>query len=78
MPICFNTINLAGGGVPITTLPDSISPSGIREIQLAQFLKNLEVNFFTTRFANITSWGTTSYPNSSAEIIGKIAAVGTT
>lgn len=61
---------------PNTTLPSTITECGIREIQLAQFLENLEVDFFTTGFANITAWGTTSYSNNSAEIVGKIAAVG--
>jgi hypothetical protein len=75
-PLCPETIATAGGGLPNTTLPTTVSKSGIREIQLAQFLENLEVDFFTTGFANITAWGTTSYSNKSAEIVGKIAAVG--
>jgi hypothetical protein len=75
-PLCPKTIDMAGGGLPNTTLPSTVSNSGVREIQLAQFLENLEVEFFTTGFTNITDWGTTGYSNNSAEIVGKIAAVG--
>jgi hypothetical protein len=67
---------MAGGGLPNTKLPSSVTQTGIREIQLAQFLENLEVDFFTKGSANITGWGTTGYSNDSAEIVGKIAAVG--
>ena len=74
-PLCPETIDMAGGGLPNTTLPSIVSESGIREIQLAQFLENLEVELFTTGFTNITDWGTTAFSNNSAEIVGKIAAV---
>jgi hypothetical protein len=74
-PLC-PEIDMAGGSLPNTTLPSTLSESGIREIQLAQFLDNLEVDFFTTGYANITAWGTTGYSNDSAEIVGKVAAVG--
>ncbi|KAH8704538.1 ferritin-like domain-containing protein [Phaeosphaeriaceae sp. PMI808] len=73
-PLCPETIDMAGGGLPNTTLPSAVSERGIREIQLAQFLENLEVEFFTAGFANITDWGTTGYSNNSAKIVGKIAA----
>ncbi|KAH7111070.1 ferritin-like domain-containing protein [Dendryphion nanum] len=73
-PLCPETIDVAGGGLPNSTLPSTVSESGIREIQLAQFLENLEVEFFTTGLTNITDWGTTGYSNNSVEIVGRIAA----
>ncbi|KAF2452291.1 hypothetical protein BDY21DRAFT_294965 [Lineolata rhizophorae] len=74
-PLCPETIDMAGGGLPNTTLPSTVSDSGVREIQLAQFLEILKVEFFTARFTNVTDWGKTDYSNNSAEIVGKIAAV---
>lgn len=74
-PLSPETIQLAGGGLPNTTLPSVITKRGMREIQLAQFLENLEVSFFTQGFTNITSWGTLGYRNDSAKLVGKIAAV---
>ncbi|KAF2181008.1 hypothetical protein K469DRAFT_692524 [Zopfia rhizophila CBS 207.26] len=74
-PLCPKTINTAGGGLPNTTLPAAVSEGGIKEIQLAQFLENLEVSFFTAGSANITKWGTNGYSNDSIEIVSKIAAV---
>jgi hypothetical protein len=74
-PLCPDTIDMAGGGLLNTTLPSMVSKSGIREIQLAQFLENLEVDFFTTGFMNLTDWGTAGYSEDSAEVVGKIAAV---
>jgi hypothetical protein len=74
-PLCPETIAMAGGGLPNTELPRTITQSGIREIQLAQFLENLEVEFFTEGFNNISAWGTGSFSNSTAEIVGIIASV---
>ncbi len=74
-PLCPDIIFTAGGGLPNTTLPNTVSASGIGEIQLAQFLENLEVEFFTVGAANLTSWGTAGFSNDSAEIVTKIAAV---
>jgi hypothetical protein len=74
-PLCPETIDMAGGGLPNTTLPSVVSKGGIREIQLAQFLENLEVDFFTTGFMNLTDWGTAGYSEDSVEVVGKIAAV---
>jgi hypothetical protein len=74
-PLCPETITMAGGGLPNATLPKTITQSGIKEIQLAQFLENLEVEFFTEGFNNISAWGTESFSNSTAEIICRIASV---
>jgi hypothetical protein len=74
-PLYPKTINVAGGGLPNSKLPIVVSESGIRDIQLAQFLENLEVSFFTAGSSNITKWGTSGYSNDSIEIVSKIAAV---
>ncbi|KAF2186049.1 hypothetical protein K469DRAFT_687464 [Zopfia rhizophila CBS 207.26] len=72
--LCPETIITAGGELPNTTLPAAISGSGIQEIQLAQFLENLEVSFFTVNSANIKKWDRGGYSNDSIEIVSKIAA----
>lgn len=74
-PVCRDAMILSGGDVPNTDLPTTVSEEGIREIQLAQFLENLEVSFFCAGLANITDWGANGYSNDSIEIVGKIAAV---
>jgi len=74
-PLCPDIISTAGGGLPNGTLPPAVSQSGIKEIQLALFLENLEVSFFTAGVANISRWGTNGYANDSMEIVNKIAAV---
>ncbi len=48
------TVDLVGDELPNSTLPAVISDHGIKEIQVAQFLKNLEVSFFTGGSTNIT------------------------
>lgn len=45
---------MAGGGLPNTIIPSTISDSGAGENERAQFLENLEVDFFTTGFTNYT------------------------
>jgi hypothetical protein len=74
-PLTSVTIEMAGGGLPNTTLPRIITTSGTREIQLAQFLENLEVSFFTQGVVNISSWGTSGYRNDSTKLLSRIAAV---
>jgi hypothetical protein len=76
-PPCPETIDIAGGGLPNGAFPTAISESGIKEIQLALFLENLEVSFFTGGSANITNWGIGGYSNDSIEIVRKVAAVST-
>jgi hypothetical protein len=53
----------------------TLSSKGIREIQRANFIKNLEVSFFANGLANISEWGTNGYSNSSAGIIAKVVSV---
>lgn len=74
-PLCPETVAMAGGGLPDITLPSTITAGGIKEIQLAQFLENLEVSYFRLGAANITKWGVSGYPNNSVEIVQRIAAV---
>jgi hypothetical protein len=74
-PLCSETVDIAGSGLPIRTLPTAISESGIREIQLAQFFENLEVSFFTGGSGNITKWDIDGYSNNSIETVRKVVAV---
>jgi hypothetical protein len=73
--VCSQTKSLAGGGLPNGALPAEVSRSGIKDIQLAQFLENLEASFFSAGSANISKWGTGGYPNNSIDIIEQISAV---
>lgn len=52
------TIQVAGG-VPLT--PGTISQNAIGDFQVANFLENLESNFFQVGLANLTAWGTAGY-----------------
>jgi hypothetical protein len=76
-PLYSETVNIVGNGLPIGTLPTAISESGIKEIQLAQFLENLEVSFFTGGSANITKWGINGYSNNSIETVRKVVTMST-
>ncbi|KAI9805237.1 MAG: hypothetical protein M1833_005690 [Piccolia ochrophora] len=69
-------IKLAGGGVPNAPLPPSLSPSVVQGFQLANFLENLEENFYTAGFKNLTrdDFGTKEVPSMTPEIIARIAA----
>ena len=74
-PICSNTTNLAGGGLPNSAKPTMISAGAIKDFQLALFLENLETSFFLAGLTNITQWGTNGYPNNTIEIVDKVTAV---
>lgn len=60
------TIHTAGGSIPTTPFPKTLSPTATSGFQLAHFLKNLEADFFRAGLANITAgqtstaWRTTS------------------
>jgi hypothetical protein len=49
----------AGGGIPDTGVPTLISQNAIKDLQLALFLENLEVDFFRNGLENLTTWGNT-------------------
>ena len=74
-PLCNNTIDMAGSGLPNTEMPPSISASAVKHFQLALFLENLEVSFFQAGLANITKWNTTGYSNDTVEVVTKVAAI---
>jgi hypothetical protein len=59
-------------------LPTTLSPSGLKEIKLAQFLKNLEFSFFTAGSVNISEWGSNGYSNNITVSVDKIATVSKT
>src|SRR4051794_32508497 len=74
---CPQTEGIAGGGPPNSALPSQISRNGIKNIQLAQFIENMEASFFSTGSLNISDWGSDGYSNSSIDTINRIAAVST-
>ena len=76
-PLCNNTIDMAGGGLPNTDMPLTISASAAKGFQQALFLENLGLSFFQAGLANITKWNTTGYLNDTIQIVTKVAAVST-
>ena len=72
---CPDTESTAGGGPPNSPLPAEISINGVKDIQLAQFLENLEVSFFSAGSANLSKWGTNGFSNSSMDTVNRITAV---
>ena len=74
-PLCNNITAAAGGGVPDTGKPSSISTSAVKGFQLALFLENLEMSFFHTGVTNLTEWGIYGYPNDTMEVVTGVAAV---
>jgi hypothetical protein len=53
-PLCSNVINIAGGGLPNSGRPLLLSLAGVKDLQLALFLENLEVSYFSSGLSNIT------------------------
>jgi hypothetical protein len=76
-PPCSESIDAAGGGPPNNGMPTVISASAIKDLQLANFLENIEVAFFNASLANLTEWGISRFPNYTIEVVRKIAAVST-
>lgn len=72
---CSNMTDIAGGGVPNSAKPTIISASAVKDLQLALFLENLETSYFLTGLTDISRWGLRGYPNDTAEIVSKVAAV---
>jgi len=72
---CLDAEITAGGGPPNSPIPAEISVNGAKDIQLTQFLENLEVSFFSAGSANLSTWGTDGYSNSSLDTVNRIAAV---
>lgn len=65
----------AGGGLPNSGRPLLLSPAAVKDLQLALFLENLELAYFSSGLSNITTWGTSGYPNDTIEVVSKVAAV---
>lgn len=76
-PLCTNTTDIAGGGLPNSGRPPVLSQAAVRDLQLLLFLENLEASYFSSGLSNVTKWGIHGYPNDTIEIVGKIAAVST-
>jgi hypothetical protein len=74
-PLCNDTIDIAGGGLPNTNMPPSISASAVKDFQVALFLENLGLSFLQAGLANMTKWNTTGYPNDTIEVVTKVVAV---
>ncbi|MCJ1294845.1 hypothetical protein MMC34_006404 [Xylographa carneopallida] len=64
----------AGGGVPNTPFPSTLSKSTLNDIQVANFLENLESAFFHAAVTNLTGWGTTGFPDDTLDLIRRVAA----
>ncbi|KAI9811142.1 MAG: hypothetical protein M1827_005593 [Pycnora praestabilis] len=75
-PLQANVTNIAGGAVPNSGFPPTISANGIAGFQVANFLENMEAFFFAQGLHNITSggWGTKGYPSNTADVVARIAA----
>jgi hypothetical protein len=74
-PFPFPDIGIAGGGPPNSPVPVEISVSGAKDVQLTQFLENLEVSFFYAASTNLSNWDTAGYSNSSLDTVNRITAV---
>ncbi|KAF2260222.1 hypothetical protein CC78DRAFT_547702 [Lojkania enalia] len=70
----FPDIGIAGGGPPNSPVPVEISVNGAKDVQLTQFLENLEVSFFSAASTNLSTWDTTAYSNSSIDTVNRITA----
>ena len=68
-------ISRAGGAVPNSGFPPTLSKSTLNDIQVANFLENLESAFFQAAVTNITAWGTAGFPDGTLDIIQRVAAV---
>lgn len=66
----------AGGGLANTPGTPHLSPGGISNFQLANFLENLESAFFQEGLLNYTKWGTSGNTNgvSNMKVVSHIAA----
>ncbi|KAH8726694.1 ferritin-like domain-containing protein [Phaeosphaeriaceae sp. PMI808] len=69
----FLDIGIAGGGLPNSPLPVEISVGGAKDVQLTQFLENLEVSFFSAASTNLSIWGNEGYSNNSLGTVNRIA-----
>lgn len=69
------SIAMVGGGPANAPPPPGISQNAIAAFQLANFLENLESNYFQTGLKNLTQWDLSGYPSNSVETIAKVAAV---
>ncbi|MCJ1397864.1 hypothetical protein MMC11_001060 [Xylographa trunciseda] len=69
-----DVVLIAGGNVPNAGFPTALSESTINDIQVANFLENLESAFFQAAVTNITTWGTTGFPDDTLDIIRRVAA----
>jgi hypothetical protein len=68
-PICHNVTDIAGGGPPNIEAPLFLSQNAILELQVANFLENLEAFFFVDGLKNITTWGINGYPDDTIEVV---------
>ncbi|MCJ1473415.1 hypothetical protein MMC13_002066 [Lambiella insularis] len=74
MPLSPALISEAGGDVPNAELPSSLSQATLNDIQVANFLENLESAFFEAAVTNLTQWGTAGFPDDTLDIVKRVAA----
>jgi hypothetical protein len=68
------SIATAGGGAANAPPPPNITQHAIESFQLANFLENLESNYFQVGLKNLTHWDLRGYPPNFIETIAKVAA----
>jgi hypothetical protein len=69
-----STIAEAGGNVPDTQPPPTLSPATLNDFQIANFLENIESAFFQAGVTNLTTWGTTGFPSNTLDVVSRVAA----
>lgn len=75
IPLCSDTIDIAGGGTPNSENSTVISTKAMKELQLAVFLENLQVSLFNTGLTNLTGWNMSGYTNDTFQAFSTIAVV---
>jgi hypothetical protein len=74
-PLYSNNANIAGGGLLNSVKPLALSSAAIKDLQLALFLENLKVSYFSSSLSNIIKWGTNRYLNDTIEVVSKITTI---
>jgi hypothetical protein len=52
-PLCFNDANVASSSLPNSVKPLALSLTTVKDLQLALFLENLKVSYFSSSLLNI-------------------------
>ena len=74
-PLCSNVINIASSSLLSNSQLLLLFLAAIKDLQLALFLENLEVSYFSSGLSNITKQGTNRYLNDTIKVISKVAVI---